>query len=39
MKRLRSPKACAALVLIAWLASIVSLWGFGAAARAANLKR
>jgi hypothetical protein len=28
MKRLRSPKVCAALVMIAWLASLVSLWGF-----------
>jgi hypothetical protein len=31
MKRLRSPKACAALVMIAWLASLVSLWGFDVA--------
>lgn len=39
MKRLRSAKACAALVLIAWLASIVSLWGFGAAANQAIQER
>ena len=31
MERLRSPKVCAALVIIAWLASLVSLWGFGVA--------
>ena len=35
MKRLRSPKACAALVMIAWLATLVSLWGFGVAGRRA----
>ncbi len=32
MEKLRSPKACAALVMIAWLATLVSFWGFGVAA-------
>jgi hypothetical protein len=31
MKRLRSPKVCAALVMIAWLASLFSFWGMSAA--------
>ncbi|MFL6294074.1 MAG: hypothetical protein ACJ759_24530 [Thermoanaerobaculia bacterium] len=31
MKRLLSPKVCAALVMIAWLAALVSSWGMSAA--------
>lgn len=29
-ERLRSPKVCAALVMITWLAAVISLWGFEA---------
>lgn len=35
MKRLRSRKFCAALVIIAWLATLVSLWGMQDAGRTA----
>jgi hypothetical protein len=31
MHRLRSPKICAALVMIAWLASLIAVWGMAAA--------
>jgi hypothetical protein len=33
MEKLRSPKVCAALVMIAWLATLVSSWGMEAAGR------
>jgi hypothetical protein len=35
MEKLRSPKVCAALVMIAWLGTVVSSWGMEAAGRAA----
>lgn len=35
MEKLRSPKVCAALVMILWLATLVAFWGMTAAGRAA----
>jgi len=35
MHRLRSPKVCASLVMIAWLASLIALWGMTSAGSAA----